>query len=80
MGAGPILPSILSCGDCFVGVSRAALEAMSCRACRLFLPVHRDFSEYLMESEESLNTAMRTNFCFRDMEASLFRQTDKGTY
>ena len=69
LGARTDIARILSCGDCFVGVSRAALEAMSC-GLPVILAGAQGFFGIFDESEESLNTAMRTNFCFRDMESS----------
>ncbi len=75
LGARTDIAQLLACGDCFVGVSRAALEAMSC-GLPVVLAGAQGFFGIFDESEESLNTAMRTNFCFRDMEGS---STDKLT-
>ncbi len=69
LGARTDVAQILVCGDCFVGVSRAALEAMSC-GLPVILAGAQGFFGIFDESEKSLNIAMRTNFCFRDMEAS----------
>ena len=57
------------CADAFVGVSRAALEAMSCRIPTV-LAGAQGFLGIFDDSEEMLRRAQSTNFCCRGEGAS----------
>lgn len=53
LGARTDIARILSCGDCFVGVSRAALEAMSWRLAGYSCRCTGIFQEYLMSRKKA---------------------------
>lgn len=69
LGARSDIPRLLPCGDIFVGVSRAALEAMSC-GLPTVLAGAQGFLGVFDDSEETLISAQKTNFCCRDCEPS----------
>ena len=61
-GARSDVAKLLPCADAFVGVSRAALEAMSCRIPTV-LAGAQGFLGIFDDSEEMLRRAQSTNFC-----------------
>ena len=68
-GARSDVAKLLPCADAFVGVSRAALEAMSCRIPTV-LAGAQGFLGIFDDSEEMLRRAQSTNFCCRGEGAS----------
>lgn len=72
LGSRSDIPDILTCADIFVGVSRAALEAMSCGIPTVLAGAQGYLG--IFDGEDSLRAAQKTNFCCRDGEKS---STDK---
>ena len=68
LGSRRDIPDILPCADVFVGVSRAALEAMSCGVPTVLAGAQGYLG--IFDGEDSLKAAQKTNFCCRDGEKS----------
>lgn len=68
LGSRRDIPDILPCADAFVGVSRAALEAMSCGIPTVLAGAQGYLG--IFDGEDSLKAAQKTNFCCRDGEKS----------
>lgn len=64
VGASTKVEEYMKCADVFVGVSRAALEAMSCE-CEVILAGDEGYGSILKTND--IKKYIKTNFCCRDM-------------